>query len=212
LLGDEPGGVQFFYLPPSCQNISLVAKSVVKTVIVTTDTIPTSVQSAGLGLRISARTRNALSVLNVQQNLLWMKNNMVMISNKVVTYHWSRAPGTFVNKLTGQVALVSKAIGPGPYFQGTIREWYETLLETIVDASNMLSESNEAEVTVSRDALTIVEQIVGYKPSPEGSMHFGTLNNKLKVYVGPVKINQIIVSDKDGREHAEILVQDLCVI
>lgn len=138
-----------------------------------------------------------------------------MLSKKIATYHWSRAPGKFVNKLTGVCVLSSKTIGPGPYFHGTIREWYETLQETIVDVANQLTDKTEPEVTVSRDVLTIIEHLVAYTPSPEGSLHFGTLGylgNKFKVYVGPVKVNQIIVADKGGHEHAEVLVQDLNVI
>lgn len=83
-------------------------------------------------------------------------------------YFWSRAPGRFVNKRTGEEALtvtkrkelvvVSETTldtkpktvvrilqereveGPthGPRFFGTVREWNETLPEIIVDAANAL--------------------------------------------------------------------------
>lgn len=41
---------------------------------------------------------------------------------------WSRVPGKFVDKTTGKVAS-------GCTFTGTTREWYETLVEVIIDVA-----------------------------------------------------------------------------
>ena len=51
----------------------------------------------------------------------------------MTTYYWSRAPGRFVNKRTGN----SHDLIHG--FKGTVREWYETLVETITDLNNEIN-------------------------------------------------------------------------
>ncbi len=45
------------------------------------------------------------------------------------TYYWSRKPETFLDKTTGNKAI-------GATFTGSVREWYETLIETIIDISS----------------------------------------------------------------------------
>ena len=45
--------------------------------------------------------------------------------------HWSRQPGRFLNRETGEDVTTSLY----PDFTGTVSEWYETLLETINDLS-----------------------------------------------------------------------------
>lgn len=51
----------------------------------------------------------------------------------MIKRYWSRAPGKFVNKLTGETAPADFM----PRFTGTVREWYETFIEAIFDARNM---------------------------------------------------------------------------
>lgn len=150
------------------------------------------------------------------------------MAKKVVTLYWSRAPGKFVNKLTGQEALTSKSIGPGPFFQGTVREWYETLVETIVDAGTQAGVITGNLVT-SRDVATILEHLVSYRPNIEEmnavycascqkkleheTKHIGTLNNRFKVFISPVKSNQIFVSGpEEDSDYAEVNVLDMCII
>ena len=48
------------------------------------------------------------------------------------TYYWSRSPGLFVNRSTGEELGATSA---APDFTGTVSEWYETLVETINDVS-----------------------------------------------------------------------------
>mgnify|MGYP000853837517 FL=1 len=54
------------------------------------------------------------------------------------TFYWSRKPGNFVNKNTGESILESlKELKiEGPKFTGSVREWYETLVETIYDCGS----------------------------------------------------------------------------
>ena len=51
------------------------------------------------------------------------------------TLYWSRSPGKFLNRETGQ-QLDSPGLAVNyPDFTGTVSEWYETLLETVNDVS-----------------------------------------------------------------------------
>ena len=50
----------------------------------------------------------------------------IKIKNK---YYWSYSQGNFVNMLTGKSINI-----PGHVFTGTLREWSETLIETIIYA------------------------------------------------------------------------------
>jgi len=89
-------------------------------------------------------------------------------------YFWSRVPGKFVSKTTG--AEYSGKID----FNGTVREWYETLVETLIDVSFGLERNIPASLkceecgtkkyavnacVVSPDIQTILECSVLYKPS-----------------------------------------------
>ena len=64
-------------------------------------------------------------------------NDLVTEANGANMY-WSRAPGKFVNKLTGTAIVLNTALSIGPQFTGTVREWYETLTETIIDCANTI--------------------------------------------------------------------------
>ena len=80
---------------------------------------------------------------------IWLKENDMenlirdLAGKEIETYYWSRAPGKFVNKKTGkEFGNVSSVVSnAGPMFNGTVREWYETLVETIIDASNVSQKS-----------------------------------------------------------------------
>lgn len=70
---------------------------------------------------------------------------------------------------------LSSSLSVGPTFTGTTREWYETLVETIIDLRNQLHEDvagtldgrEKADVTVSvsPDVLCILESTVLSKPN-----------------------------------------------
>lgn len=122
------------------------------------------------------------------------------------TMYWSRVPGDFVNKLTG--------VGvPGASFTGTVREWYETLVETVIDVSNTIHRKTLRGaanfMVVSPDVATILESTVLYKPQLSldpnetqfnlGIERIGSLNNRFVVYKDPYfPRNQILVGYKGG--------------
>lgn len=130
--------------------------------------------------------------------------------------YWSRAPGKFVNKLTGAAQVLSSAFAIGPQFTGTVREWYETLIETIIDCANTIHRKtlrgSANFVVTSPDVCTILEASVLYKPkysldgegqvgSPFtiGAEAVGTLTNRFTVYKDPYfPRNRVLLGYKGG--------------
>lgn len=134
--------------------------------------------------------------------------------------YWSRAPGKFVNKLTGSEILLSSTLAPGPTFQGTVREWYETLVETIIDVANTIHRKtlrgSANFIVTSPDVATILEASVAWRPLLSidaqgqvanpftlGAEPVGTLNNRFTVYKDPYfPQNKILVGYK-GKNYLE---------
>jgi len=121
-------------------------------------------------------------------------------------FHWSRKPGNFLDKQTGNTAT-------GASFTGTVREWYETLIETIIDVANNIHRKTLRGaanfIVTSPDVATILEASVLYKPNlsmdPKetqftvGTEKVGSLNNRFTVYKDPYFIrNKILVGYKGG--------------
>ena len=108
-------------------------------------------------------------------------------------YYWSRAPGKFLDKTTGIVAT-------GATFTGTVREWYETLIEVIIDVGNTIQRKTLRGaanfVVTSPDVSTILEASVLYKPIFDatdtmqttigiGTEKIGSLSQRYTVYKDP---------------------------
>jgi hypothetical protein len=131
-------------------------------------------------------------------------------------YFWSRAPGRFVNKTTGAEISRASTTAPGPNFTGTVREWYETLTETIIDVGNEIHRKtlrgSANFIVVGPDVATILEASTYYRPSYSidgsgqvgapfsiGAEKVGTLSNRFTVYKDPYfPRNKILVGFKGG--------------
>jgi hypothetical protein len=131
-------------------------------------------------------------------------------------YYWSRSPGKFVNKTTGNEIIRSNNNSPGPNFTGTVREWYETLTETIIDVGNEIHRKtlrgSANFIVVGPDVATILEASTYYRPSYSidgsgqvgapfsiGAEKVGTLSNRFTVYKDPYfPRNKILVGFKGG--------------
>jgi len=142
-------------------------------------------------------------------------NDLVSQANGA-NYYWSRSPGRFVNKVTGARQNLADAYQIGPQFTGTVREWYETLIETVIDVANTIHRKTlrgSANFMVTGpDVCTILEASVLYKPkfsldgegqvgSPFtiGAEAVGTLSNRFTVYKDPYFArNKILVGYKGG--------------
>ena len=131
-------------------------------------------------------------------------------------FFWSRSPGKFVNKRTGAEVARTSTLNPGPAFTGTVREWYETLTETVIDVANEIHRKtlrgSANFIVVSPDVATILEASVLYRPSYSldgdgqvgapftmGAEKVGSLSNRFTVYKDPYfPRNKILVGYKGG--------------
>lgn len=120
-------------------------------------------------------------------------------------YYWSRAPGKFLDKTTGATAV-------GASFTGTVREWYETLIEVIIDVGNAIQTKTlrgAANFLVTSPAVsTILEASVLYKPIMDvsdvkqttigiGTEKVGTIQSRYTVYKDPYfPKNRVLVGYK----------------
>ena len=122
------------------------------------------------------------------------------------TMYWSRIPGDFVVKTTGAAVTAGS-------FTGTVREWYETLIETCLDVANTIHRKTLRGaanfMVVSPEVATIFEATVLYKPSLSmdpnetqfslGVEKVGSLSNRFTVYKYPYFTrNQILLGYKGG--------------
>ncbi len=141
--------------------------------------------------------------------------NDLLTQAGAANYYWSRSPGKFVNKKTAVEVNRSGTNAPGPNFTGTVREWYETLIETIIDVANEIHRKtlrgSANFVVVGPDVATILEASVYFKPSFSldgdgqvsglviGADKVGTLSNRFTVYKDPYfPRNKVLVGYKGG--------------
>mgnify|MGYP003643953953 FL=1 len=142
--------------------------------------------------------------------------NDLLVEAAGANFYWSRSPGKFVNKRSGAQALRSSTLASGPQFTGTVREWYETLVETIIDVANEIHRKTlrgSANFLVcSPEVATIFEASVLYKPSIKidgqgqvgaeftlGAANIGSLSNRFTVYKDPYfPRNKILIGYKGG--------------
>lgn len=120
-------------------------------------------------------------------------------------YYWSRAPGKFLDKTRGTTET-------GSTFTGTVREWYETLIEVIIDVGNTIQRKTLRGaanfLVTSPDVSTILEASVLYKPIFDasdtmqttmgiGTEKIGSLSQRYTVYKDPYfPRNKILVGYK----------------
>jgi len=135
-----------------------------------------------------------------------------LLTQAKTNYYWSRAPGNFVNKTTGG----SGGVPANASFTGTVREWYETLVETVIDVANEIHRltlrGSANFIVVSPDIATILEASVLYRPKYSldgdgqvsqpmslGAEQVGTLSNRFTVYKDPYfPRNKVLVGYKGG--------------
>ena len=117
--------------------------------------------------------------------------------------YWTRKPGKIINKFTGKHCPElenSKEI--------QVLEWYQTLLTRITDVSNIIHRKSLRGpgnfIVVNRDARTILECLVTYKPFLKGdtlpnadfedATPIATLNNRFTVLLSDSLLeNKIMV-------------------
>ena len=185
--------------------------------------------TAYYSIDVEAELTNILSemiTLDIDREIL----NDLLTQATAANYFWSRAPGRFVNKYTGtEAARTASGLYPGPQFAGTVREWYETLIETITDAANVIHKKTLRGsgnfIVCSPEVGTILEATVAYRANYKidsdgqvrdnmsiGAEAVGTVNGRYSVFVDPYfPVNKILVGLKGStflesgqREHARV--------
>jgi len=128
------------------------------------------------------------------------------------TYYWSRSPGLFVNKETGQELGATAA---APDFTGTVSEWYETLIETINDVSAQIHRKTlrggATHIVTSPEVANILEFTAGFRANVTadadrgdiGATKVGSLNRKFDVIVDPYFPRNVILVARIGSSFLE---------
>ncbi len=128
------------------------------------------------------------------------------------TFHWSRAPGLFLNKVTGKELGAAAA---APDFTGNVSMWYETLIETINDVSAQIHRKTLRGganfVVCSPEVANVLEFTGGYKASVTadadrgtiGAVKVGSLSQKFEVFVDPYFVRNVILVGRKGSSFLE---------
>jgi len=128
------------------------------------------------------------------------------------TRYWSRSPGQFVNRLTGQPA--DGGASP-PDFTGNVSEWYETLIETINDVSAQIHRKTLRGaanfVVCGPEVANILEFTAGFRANvtadsdrgDAGAVKVGSLSKKFDVIVDPYFPRQLVLVGRRGSSFLE---------
>ena len=128
------------------------------------------------------------------------------------TYYWSRSPGMFLNRETGQEVGATSA---APDFTGTVSEWYETLIETINDVSAQIHRKTLRGganfVVTSPEVANIMEFTSGFRASitadaaagTVGAVKAGSISKKWDVYVDPYFPRNVVLVGRKGASFLE---------
>ena len=124
------------------------------------------------------------------------------------TLYWSRRPGRYLNRDTGATATGS--------FTGNVSEWYETLIETINDASARIHRktlrgganflvcgpevANFLEFTAGFRASVVADEVKG---GSAGAQKVGSITKKWDVYVMPEFVRNVILVGRKGSSFLE---------
>ena len=129
------------------------------------------------------------------------------------TLYWSRHPGKFLNRESG--ADITSATAP-PDYTGDVSKWYETLLETVNDASARIHRKTLRGganfLVCSPEVASILEMTSGFratvnleemKGSSAGAVKVGTLSRKWDVFVNPYFMRNVILIGRKGSSFLE---------
>ena len=125
------------------------------------------------------------------------------------TLYWSRKPGNFVNKMTGEPVNLTSSLSKGPVFTGSVREWYETLTETMIDCASGMK---VARVYVGADVMCLFECSVLYKMNLDKKLPYdGKLTSRFEVYKdNRMPRNEIKLME--GTDARKVIVTDMNII
>ena len=132
------------------------------------------------------------------------------------TQYWSRRPGKFLNKDTGQpISTDANEALLGADFTGTVSEWYETLLETINDVSAQIHRKTLRGganfLVCGPEVANLLEFTAGFKATVthdddrgnSGAVNVGSLSKKWDVYVDPYFPRNVVLVGRKGNSFLE---------
>lgn len=210
-------------------NFALDASPKIPEVQIKIESVPVTATTRKLRARWSpemAQDVTAFYAMDIEQELTNIISEMVTLdidrellndllqNASAARYYWSRSPGKMVNFTTGNEATRATSLSPGPAFTGNVREWYETLVETITAAAQQIHKKtlrgSGNMIITSPEIAVILEHTTAYKAKVQidsdgqvadnmtiGAESVGTLNARYKVLVDPYfPANQILVARK----------------
>jgi hypothetical protein len=131
------------------------------------------------------------------------------------TFHWSRRPGKFVDRLTGLPIQAATPVANFPDFTGTVSEWYETLLETVNDVSAQIHRKTLRGganfIVTSPEVANLLEFTSGFRASTTadenkgtaGAVNVGSISKKWDVYVDPYFPRNLLLVGRKGSSFLE---------
>lgn len=132
---------------------------------------------------------------------------------KAGTYHWSRRPGKFLDRVTGQD--ITNNGNNVADFTGTVSAWYETLLETVNDVSAQIHRKTLRGganfIVTSPEVANILEFTAGFRASvmldddkgEGGVVNVGSISKKWDIYVDPYFPRNLLLVGRKGKSFLE---------
>jgi hypothetical protein len=133
------------------------------------------------------------------------------------TMHWSRRPGRFLNRQTGEQVggdVANESLMGGD-FTGTVSEWYETLVETINDVSAQIHRKTLRGganfIVCGPEVANLLEFTSGFRANithdenkgDVGAVKAGSLSRKWDVYVDPYYHRNLVLVGRRGSSFLE---------
>ena len=108
------------------------------------------------------------------------------------TLHWSRQPGKYLDRETGDALEASTSSTGYPEFTGTVSEWYETLIDTVNDVSARIHRKTLRGganfIVCSPEVANLLEFTAGFRASVSvdsngtaGAVNVGSISKKFDV-------------------------------
>jgi len=136
----------------------------------------------------------------------------LVVGAKAGTRYWSRAPGKFLDRVTG-VEVGASTVAPD--FTGNVSEWYETLIETINDVSAQIHRKTLRGganfVVCGPEVANILEFTAGFRANvavdsdrgTAGTVKVGSLSKKWDIYVDPYFLRSVLLVGRKGSSFLE---------
>jgi len=136
----------------------------------------------------------------------------LVVGAKAGTRYWSRAPGKFLDRVTG-VEVGANTVAPD--FTGNVSEWYETLIETINDVSAQIHRKTLRGganfIVCGPEVANILEFTAGFRANvavdsdrgTAGAVKVGSLSKKWDIYVDPYFLRSVVLVGRKGSSFLE---------